>query len=322
MNQRDIFPRSLQYLIAIAEHGSYRRAAEVLHVSQPTISQQIKQLEESLNTTLLDRSGRVVKLTPAGGVYLMHARRAWGELDAGLRAINDVHGLSRGVLRLGWTPVTDYLTWPLLQGYHHRYPDITLNTLEMPQDDIEVAVAEDRIDVGIAFTNTLKATARSNEIEACTLYEESLCVAIGEDHQYFGQREKISSEQLSKESLILLNTKFAFRRLIDRYFLECGISPHVAIETDSLNVIIEMVQHGSLTTVLPKTIVHNLQKIHPIIPSPEMPNKAITVICRREGFKSAASIAFLEMAREWANQQPFKAMDPESMPCTAHSASN
>lgn len=322
MSQRDIFPRSLQYLIAIAEHGSYRRAADALHVSQPTISQQIKQLEESLDTTLLDRSGRMVKLTPAGEVYLMHARRAWGELEAGSRAINDVHDLNRGALRLGWTPVTDYLTWSLLQEYHQKYPNITLNTLEMPQDDIEVAVAEDRIDIGIAFTNTLKTTARSNEIESCTLFEESLCVAIGEHHQYFGQREKISSEQLSKESLILLNTKFAFRRLIDRYFLECGISPHVAIETDSLSIIIEMVQHGSLTTVLPKTIVHNLQKIHPLIPLPEMPNKAVTVICRREGFKSAASFAFLELAREWATQQPFKSMDSESTPCTVHGTSN
>jgi LysR family cyn operon transcriptional activator len=315
MSQRDIFPRSLQYLIAIAEYGSYRRAAEVLYVSQPTISQQIKQLEESLNTTLLDRSGKTVKPTPAGEIYLAHARRAWSELDAGSRAINDVHDLNRGTLRLGWTPVTDYLTWPLLQEYHHRYPDITLNTLEMPQDDIEIAVAEDRIDIGIAFTNTLKTAARSNEIEACTLFEESLCVAVGERH-HFGQREKISSAQLSKESLILLNTKFAFRRLIDRYFLDYNISPHVAIETDSLNIIIEMVQHDSLTTILPKTIVHNLQNVHPLIPLPEMPSKAITVIRRREGFKSAASIAFVETAREWAKQLPFKTMDSESMPCT------
>ena len=56
MNRRDIFPRSLQYLIAIAEHGSYTRAAEVLHVSQPSLSQQIKLLEEALQTSLLDRS--------------------------------------------------------------------------------------------------------------------------------------------------------------------------------------------------------------------------------------------------------------------------
>ena len=74
MKRRLIFPRSLQYLIAIAEHGSFTRAAEALYVSQPTLSQQIKQLEESLQTPLLDRSGRTVKLTDAGEIYLQIGR--------------------------------------------------------------------------------------------------------------------------------------------------------------------------------------------------------------------------------------------------------
>lgn len=78
MNKRVIFPRSLQYLLAIAEYGSYTRAAEALHVSQPTLSQQIKRLEDSLDSLLVDRSGRAVKLTDAGEIYLHHARRAWG----------------------------------------------------------------------------------------------------------------------------------------------------------------------------------------------------------------------------------------------------
>ena len=106
MDRRDVFPRSLQYLIAIAEHGSYSRAAEALHVSQPTMSQQIKQLEASLKSPLFNRSGRTVRLTDAGEIFLRHAHRARGELDAGRRAIHAVHNLSRGSLRLGWTPIT------------------------------------------------------------------------------------------------------------------------------------------------------------------------------------------------------------------------
>src|SRR5690554_1366976 len=81
MRRRMIFPRSLQYLLAIAEHGSFTRAAEVLHVSQPTLSHQIKNLEESLQSQLVDRSARTVRLTDAGEIYLRHARRALWELD-------------------------------------------------------------------------------------------------------------------------------------------------------------------------------------------------------------------------------------------------
>jgi len=88
MTQRDIFPRPLKYLIAVAEHGSYTHAAEALFVSQPTLSQQIKQLEESLELQLLDRSGRTVKLTDAGKIYVHHARRAWAELDLGALPIS------------------------------------------------------------------------------------------------------------------------------------------------------------------------------------------------------------------------------------------
>ena len=151
MDRRDIFPRSLQYLFAIVEHGSYTRAAEALHVSQPSLSQQIKQLEESLQSQLLDRSGRTIRLTDAGEIYLCHARRAWEELHAGTRAIQNVQDLSRGSLRLGWTPITDHLACPLLENFSYLYPCITINALEMPQHDIKDAVTEGRIDIGIAF---------------------------------------------------------------------------------------------------------------------------------------------------------------------------
>ncbi|MEW8564097.1 MAG: LysR family transcriptional regulator, partial [Candidatus Thiodiazotropha sp.] len=87
MDRNILCPRSLRYLLAVAEHHSFTRAAETLYVSQPTLSQQIKQLEESLETQLLDRSGRNVHLTDAGEVYISYARRALGELDAGKRAI-------------------------------------------------------------------------------------------------------------------------------------------------------------------------------------------------------------------------------------------
>src|SRR3990172_12151769 len=154
MDRNVIFPRSLRYLLAVAEYGSFTRAAEALHVSQPTLSQQIKHLEESLGVQLLDRSGRTVRLTDTGEIYLRHARRALGELDAGRRAINEVKDLSRGSLRVGMTPVTEYLATPLLENFNTRYPGIAMSTLEMAQDDIEAALLEDRLDVGIAFTNT------------------------------------------------------------------------------------------------------------------------------------------------------------------------
>ena len=300
MNRNVLFPRPLQYLLAIAEYGSYTRAAKALHVSQPTLSQQIKQLEETLQARLLDRSKRTVRLTNAGEVYLRHARRARGELDAGMRAINDVQDLSRGSLRLGWTPITDYLTCSLLENYNNRFPGITLSTLEMPQDNIEAAIIEDKFDFGIAFSKPFSADEQSSDIAMDMLFQEDLCLAVGNAHPLAEQEGKIGVEEFGRESLALLNTDFALRSHIDLYCLDHHIKPRVSIESNSLSVIIELIQAGPLATVLPHSIINTQCGLFSFKLSPEMPTKVITLYYRKEGYRSPACQAFLELAPEWA----------------------
>jgi LysR family cyn operon transcriptional activator len=300
MNRRVVFPRPLQYLMAIVEHGSYTRAAEALHVSQPSLSQQIKQLEESVMTPLLVRNGRSVRLTDAGEIYLHHARRAYGELDAGTRAIEDVKNLSRGSLRIGWTPITDFLTCDLLGSFSLQYPGITLSTLEMPADDIESAVTEDRIDIGIAFSKVGAKDFNSKDVVRTRLFEETLCLAVGNSHARAGRKERISTAELGKESMVMLNPNFALRSQVDDYCHQHGIMPKIAIETDSLSVIIEMVQFGPLSTILPLTIIKTQCGIYPIVPAPAIPSKEIQLIYRSSGYKSPACRAFTDLATAWA----------------------
>ena len=315
MAGKRVFPRSLQYLLAIAEHGSFTRAAEVLRVSQPSLSQQIKQLEESLQTPLFSRSGRSVTLTNAGEVYLQHARRARGELEAGRRAVHDVQNLSRGSLRLGWTPITDYLTCSLLEDFNSRYPGIILKTLEMPQGEIELAVAEDSIDVGIAFGKPFSGEPQSSDIQMDLLFEETLCVAVGNAHPLAGKQARMSVQEFGKESLALLNTDFALRHHIDRYCLEHHVTPNVAIDSNSLNVIIEMIQFGPLATVIPKSIVRTQCGLYSINLSPEMPHKAITLFYRNSGYKSPAVKAFSKLASDWSVRRLTETPIRKRRPC-------
>lgn len=90
--------RHINYFLAVAEHGSFTRAASALHVSQPALSQQIRQLEESLGVPLFDRSGRTIRLTDAGEVWRQYASRALQELGAGKRAIHDVANMNHIVV--------------------------------------------------------------------------------------------------------------------------------------------------------------------------------------------------------------------------------
>lgn len=301
MEKNPISPRSLRYLLAIAECRSFTRAAEALYISQPALSQQIKHLEESLEIQLVDRTGRTVRLTDAGEVYVRYARRALVELDAGKRAIHQLQDMSSGSLRLGMTPVTEYMAAPLLEDFSRRYPAIRVTSLEMSQNDIEAALTEDQLDLGIAFTNVLAIEARSSDIEAHILFVEPLHLAVGESH-YSAGHSSLSGLALEEMPLAFLNSRFALRRHIDLYCLEYGITPNIAVETNSISVIVEMVRRGRLATVLPKVIA-SAQGLYPVMLLPELPHHTITLISRKAAYKSPACLAFAELASEWGAQK-------------------
>ena len=169
--------RHLRYLLAVAEHRLHPRRRGAAR-SQPTLSQQVRQLEEQLRVQLLDRSGRSVRPTDAGELYLLHARRALRELEAAQRAIHEVRDLSRGRLRLGMTPTfTCYLVGALVDPFNQRYPGIELSLEELPQDALEAALIDDRLDLGVAFSEP-----GSVEIDSQPLYLERLGLVLGAEH--------------------------------------------------------------------------------------------------------------------------------------------
>jgi len=299
MNRNPMIARSIRYLLAVAKHQSFTRAAEALYVSQPTLSQQIKQLEEALDVQLLDRGGRSVRLTAAGEIYARYAKRALGELDAAQRAVNELNDLSRGSIRLGMTPITEYLSAPLLNEFNSLHPGIAVNSMEMTQEDIERSVAEDRIDLGIAFTNVLTTKAHSNDIDSHILFVETLNLAIGKAHELAG-KEKMPDEQgLEGVPLIMLNTDFALRRHFDVYCIEHGITPNIVMETNSLSIIIQTVRLGRLATILPESISCSHADLAPVLLTPELPYHTTTMFCRKGAYKSPACEAFAELMSSW-----------------------
>jgi len=315
MHSRIMFPRSIRYLLAVAEHRSFTRAADALCVSQPTLSQQIKHLEEALGIQLLDRSARVVQLTDAGEVYLHHARRALEELDAGKRAVSEVADLSRGFLRLGMTPVTEYLTTTLLEEFGSRYPGIHIRALEMSQDMIEAAVAENNIDVGIAFTHTPSVDAWSGKIEMQALFMEPLSLAVGESHVLAGQAKPVSNKVFETEPMVLLNANFALRRHFDLYCLERGITPRVTLESNSLNMIVQAVSLGRMVTVLPTTIACTQPRLRAVPLQHELPHHTIALVCAKGAYRSPSCHAFVNLAANWNFSRCPVTPVPGARPC-------
>ncbi len=145
--------KQAHYLLAVADHQSFTRAATALHISQPALSQRILDLELQLGVQLFDRSGRFVKPTDQGRTYIEHVRRALRELNAGERAMHDVANVLGGRLRVAFLPLfTTHLVGPLMHLFYERHPTVTVTIDIFAQAALEAALIEDRIDVGLAFS--------------------------------------------------------------------------------------------------------------------------------------------------------------------------
>ncbi|MEJ3589320.1 transcriptional regulator CynR [Pseudomonas bubulae] len=289
--------RHIKYFLAVAQHHSFTKAAAALHVSQPALSQQVRQLEESLSAQLFDRSGRTTRLTDAGEVYLRYARRASQELEEGKRAIHDVGDLSRGALRVALTPTfTTYLVGPLVEAFHSRYPNITLNLREIAQEQMEELLLADELDVGVAFED-----GHSQDIETQPLLIEALALVVGERHPLAGQ-SAIDLDALSAESLILLSEEFATREQIDRYCRQHNITPRVKMEANVIGAVIEVVRRTTLSTLLPATVALAHQGLFAIELSPPRLHRTAVLMQRKGAYQTSAARAFIELATDIAAQ--------------------
>ena len=285
--------RHLRYLLAVAEHGNFSQAAEELYVSQPTVSQQIKQLESALGVQLLDRSGRTVRLTDAGVAFAGRARSALRELAAAERAIEDVQDLSRGHLRLGITPTfITYLIGPLTAELYGRHPGISLTVAEMSQDSIEAGLLADDLDVGIAFVG-----APVPGIDAAALFTEHLgLVTSGTRAQSLPT--PLPASALDDVQLALLSSDFLTRTHIDTYFAEHHVNPRITVEANSVQALTEIVQRTPLATVLPDAVTHDHPHLTPVPLDPPIPTRTVALLRRDGGYHSAASVAFTKITHE------------------------
>lgn len=286
--------RHARYLVAIADHGSFTRAAAELHVSQPALSQQIRQLEEMLGARLLDRTGRIVRPTDAGQAYIRHARRALREFEAGRRAIHDVENLESGALRLAFTPTfTTYLVGPLVRQFHRLHPGVGISVNVLAQAEMEAALSEDAIDLGVAF-----GAVESDDIVVRPLYEEHLRLLVGEGHPAFSHTE-LAASGLDGMHLAMLDTTFVARTVIDRYLNTAAAYPHIAIESNSITCILAVLQGGGLATIMPQAAASEITGLKAIQLLPPIPSRTVSLLQRDGAYRTAASRAFVEMLEAW-----------------------
>jgi LysR family cyn operon transcriptional activator len=294
--------RHLRYFLAVAETLHFGQAAEQLHISQPTLSQQVSQLESELRVALFDRLGRRVQLTDAGELFRIHARRVLQEVEEAKVALDELEGLQSGRLCLGVVQTASaYLIPSAVSRFAKAYPGVVLRIEDLSADQIEEELVQGRLHLGISF---LPPTAPT--IEAQALCDEELVLIVTADHR-LARRTRLPVRELDGEALVLQPDSFSPRRLFEEAARSVGLWPRVVVEMNSIEGILATVRGMGGATVLPSMAVARMAgDLRQITLTDPTPRRKLGQLWRRGSYRSRAALRFVEHIAAVVSDHPSK----------------
>lgn len=237
--------RQLRYFVTIVDAGSLTRAAELLFVAQPALSQQLAALESNVNAKLLNRSSKGIKPTDAGLALYKHAQ-------AILKLVSDTKGVVRtteagltGRVRLG-VPATiaGMLVVPLIHMLREKHPGIILEVYENPSSYLAPQLLEQRVDLSL-----LVDSVPGNGLIASPLLSENLYFVHNKDDHPLGKPSHVTLDDIQHIPMVLPTRSTTLRQLIDNAFSARGIEPIVVTETSSMQTLLTLVANAPFGTI-------------------------------------------------------------------------
>ncbi|OGA46761.1 MAG: hypothetical protein A3G24_14210 [Betaproteobacteria bacterium RIFCSPLOWO2_12_FULL_62_13] len=284
--------RHLRYFLKIAETLSFTRAADGLHISQPTLSHQIKQLEREIGP-LLDRSKRMVRLTAQGKVFKTYAERAIKEVETGLIAVAELEGLVHGQLAIG--VFRSFSSSPLPQvlvQFSRSYPGVKVFVRQLRLVEIERGLIDGSLDLAITYESPV-----SEKIVVERISAEPLALIVGKEHPFHG-RSRISLNDLDGQPMVLLNPEAPSRQLIDRCLSAHGIVPHIVIEMNSYEAVLATVRCSAFATIYAARNLGNAPDLHAIQLTDPALRRTTAIFWHRDRYRSAAARVVADMVRK------------------------
>ena len=237
----------LRYVCAVAETGSFSRAAERCQIAQPSLSQQVLKLEEELGAKLFDRLGRGIRLTESGRAFLPQARTILHQVDAARASVASNHTDVRGSVTLGAIPtIAPYLIPPYTAAFTKRFPDARLRIVE----ETTPVLIEGLRDLSIDFA-LLALPLRQKDLELQPIRTEPLLVAVPEKHP-LASNDSLSLKALRGESLVMLRDGHCFRDLSLAICRRANVSPNITFESGQFSSILGMVAAGMGLSLVPE----------------------------------------------------------------------
>jgi LysR family transcriptional regulator, cyn operon transcriptional activator len=253
--------RHLRYFLAVAEAGSFSRAADRLGISQPSVSQQMRDLEAGLRVTLFQRRGKRILLTPRGLIFQEHARAVLHQLENFLQELNSEPGELRGALRLGVIPALNVALVPQLLGsFTADQPAISITVEEISSTEIETALEEGRMDVGLGFL-----TRHSPNLCYERLCTDEFALIVAQNHPWVNRRY-VDFSKLHQQRLLQLPDTFVMRRMADEICRKHKVRPHVIAEIDAIETLLRSLGPLRAATLMPKIALRGREnlKLRPV----------------------------------------------------------
>jgi len=237
----------LRYVCAIAETGSFSRAAERCQIAQPSLSQQVLKLEEDLGTKLFDRLGRSVRLTEAGRAFLPHARSILSQMEMARSSVADKCADVRGSVAVGVIPtIAPYLMPRYAAGFAKRYPEAKLRIVE----ETTPILVENLRNLSIDFA-ILALPLRHKDLELFPLRTEPLFAVLPKDHPRARVRS-LALKDLRGEPFVMLRDGHCFRDLSLAACTHARVTPRIAFESGQFSSLFGMVAAGVGVSLAPE----------------------------------------------------------------------
>jgi len=294
----------LTYFESVSRHLHFTRAAQELNVAQPSVSQQIRKLENELGAPLFHRMKRHVTLTEAGKTFLPHARAVLQRLEEARLEVQELSGLRKGTLAVGAPPsVGTHFLPRALAAFARRHPGIALSFREAGSRTLVDLLEEGELDLAVVIQ-----PVRHPALETEPLIEEELLLAVPRQHHLAegDGRRRVRLAQLRQEPFVLLRE--GAYDLRDQTLSACrraGFEPQVALDGGEMDSMLRFVAAGIGLAVLPEMVLSDIDGDGPVVLRRLQPRltRSLVIARRRDRYFSAAAREFTTVLEEAAGSK-------------------
>ncbi|WP_077328459.1 LysR family transcriptional regulator [Virgibacillus siamensis] len=246
--------RQIEYFAEVARQLNFTKAAAVLHISQPSLSKTMKNLEDELDVTLFYRGTKQLELTDAGQAFLINAKNVLDAFENLTTELNDVIDLKRGEIKIGIPPIIGAAFFSkLISRYKETYPSINIRLTEVGSNTIKAGVSDGELDIGLVCN----LPVQKENFETIKLLKDPLMLIAHKDNPLAWEKE-ISFSQIAEEPFILYRHDFSLHDKIIHACDKHGFYPNVVCESSQKDFMVEMVEAKLGIALLPSKICEHI----------------------------------------------------------------